>query len=232
MNGLVGVVVCGELDDDGRLVELMQGRGGRQHPLQSVHHDGHRHLIETHNHSTSHTQATYVNIQYHTHKQDKSPPHEQSRGVRKHATPLLAPPPPPLQRSPHGLSSFATDPLPVLRSHVWTGLKKKGCVVGADLAALVLLLGGGVGPVEHGGEEQPRLDGVLNRLACLASLEPLGVDGGVVAVVVVPGTQQAHAAGAGCTRTQTKALCTVGYGTLRGDMKRGLVDMGIRRASR
>lgn len=100
--------------------------------------------------------------------------------------------------------------------------------MGADLAALVLLLGGGVGPVEDRREEQPRLDGVLNRLARLASLEPLGVDGGVVAVVVVPRPQQAHAAGAGCTRTQTKAPCTVGYGTLRGYLKRGLEDMGSR----
>lgn len=86
---------------------------------------------------------------------------------------------------------------------------KWGCC--ADLAALVLLLGGRVGPVEHGGEEQSGLDGVLNGLACLAALEPLGVNGGVVAVVVVPRTQQAHAAGAGCTNTH-KAACRVGHG--------------------
>ena len=38
------MVVFGELDDDGGLVELMQGRGGGQGPLQGVHDDGHFHL--------------------------------------------------------------------------------------------------------------------------------------------------------------------------------------------
>ena len=44
MGGWVGgwalVVALGELDDDGRLVELMEGGGRGEGPLQRVHHDG------------------------------------------------------------------------------------------------------------------------------------------------------------------------------------------------